>query len=215
MNTNETDLANNRKLWSRRKKIMLVSILGLLLFVGFLIAWLLPNRAPDPAKMTRDEAVKYFASKKFANLPDQEKFAYMKKMRDKVGRTPPHVLGRKLNDNEKKMAMNNMQQMIYKMIKNRLKRFYTLSKEEQDAELDKLINMMEAGKKHGNRPPGSPPGGGGKPGRKDGPPNPGAVAKMVLENTDSSTRAQAVGVVRRLQQRMKERGVEGPELPFP
>jgi len=198
----------NRPGWSRRKKMLWGGVLlaGLLL-AGAAVWYWWPRHAPDPRKLTDDQAIHYMASKAFADLTEKEKLTFMERMKGRH----PHPGQVKLSAAEQRNMQQNMQKVIYKMIQTQLRRFFAQSQAEQDAELDKFIAMMP---KPGQRPggPGGRPGGPGGPGGKPpaGAPSPGAMVKAMLEDTDSSTRAQGVEFLKRVSQRMQQKGMAVP-----
>jgi len=190
-----------------RKKVVAIVVLLLLLFA--LLIWLIihfcfPAHAPDPAKLTNEEAVKFVASKKFYDLPVAEKESYLDKMRSKSGSNPRQLFSVKLSDQERRTMMQNMRPIMEKKRKEEMKKFFALSKAEQIAELDRRIAEMEARRKSGQM---GPPGGGGGGGGRGGPP--GGPSGM-FENSSAASRAQMSEMGRMMRARMEAKGIKGP-----
>lgn len=148
--------------------------------------------APDPAEMTKTASIKYMASKEFAALPEAEKERYFEKIAPKPGPGSPPPAMDQLTDDERKALHQNMRKVMHSHIKKRLQKFFSSSKEEQDKMLDEMIAERKEHEK--NRPDGD----------KGGPPpgeDPGKHMQDMLENTDSTTRAQ----MHEMHERMKAR----------
>lgn len=153
---------------------------------------------PDP-KM--DKMIEFINSEKFSQLPEKEQREYMRAMRPKPGSSPNSSgMSREQHAAVRKVMQKQMQEKI--------KKFFAMSKEEQEKYLD-----AEAEKMKDRRPPDGPPpqtgqngsnknngSGGGGP----GPGGPGRNPQGMFENTDSTTRAQMHEYHERLHQRMHQ-----------
>ncbi len=183
-----------KKISRKNKIILVVGIASLLVFPLYELCFLLFHAhapAPDPGKMNQKEAVKYLASKQFAALPESEQESYMKSLRkDKDG--PPVPLSNDLSQEERAAVFKNTRKLMQKEMKERMKTFFAMSKEEQNKFLDKMVKEMEVRRQNGMAPP---PGGPGGPGK--------AMIQNMLENTDSTTRAQMMEFRKRMEQRMQ------------
>lgn len=190
----------------RTKNIVIVLVVAAI----FLICWqffhfCFRKNAPDPFKMTDEQAIKYVISKEFTKLPDAEKIKYMDKMRVKRGDVqgpPPQIAN--LDQAERQTMMKNMRPVMEKKMKEDMKRFFAMSKAEQEAELDRRIEEMEARRKNDNV--GGPPSG-GRPGGSGGP---GRDLRGMFEGSDSTTRAQMSKMMKMMRERMQTKGISAP-----
>jgi hypothetical protein len=183
----------------KSKKKIVIGVIALLTILSIGLFWgRSEKKAPDPQKMQAVEAVKYMASAEFATLPESQKEIFVEKMREnhKEG-PPPREMFSGLNENERKALHKNMGKVMHKKMRERVKKFFEMSPEEQDDFLDQEVEKMkkrhERDKAEGRN--GPPPGGapGGDPGRM----------QNMLENTDSTSRAQMHEFHNRLHERMK------------
>ncbi|MHB9139276.1 MAG: hypothetical protein ACYC4Q_07735 [Victivallaceae bacterium] len=185
---------------NQRKKISIItgsSLLSLLLAAGLLYLLTRPH-APDPAKIPAKDAVKYLASKQFASLSEKEQEDYFNKLRSGKGDNPGMFFSSDLSQAERAAMFKNTRKLMFKEMKQRMNKFFAMSKEEQDKELDKIIKEREDRMKAGGiaRTPGGPPPG--------GPPSKAMIQNM-LENSDSTSRAQMSEFFKRMEQRTRER----------
>jgi len=174
-----------------RKTPIIVSTCIIAFVVISLIAALFHRSptAPDPAEMTKLSAIKYMATKEFAALPDSEKELYFEKIAPQPGKGPPPGM-EQLTDDERKALHRNMRKVMHAHMKKRLQKFFSSSKEEQDQMLDDMIAERKEHEKN-RASDGAPP-----PGE-----DPAKQMKDMLENTDSTTRAQ----MHEMHERMKAR----------
>lgn len=203
------DLPNLKKSWSRRKKVLVTLAIAIpVLGIAGLVTYKLTRpHAPDPAKLETKQAVKYLASKDFASLPEREKEDYMARLRAKNGDNPRMFFSNDLTQEERHAMFKNTRQIMQKMMKERMNKFFAMSKEEQNQELDRIIKEMEARRANrpqggqGGRGPGGQGGQGGQGGRGPGGGNMAARQQQRYEATDSTTRAQMTEFRKLLQQR--------------
>lgn len=187
----------------------LIAVIAVITFP--LICWLIIHfcfrkTAPAPADMSGEQAIKYMTSKEFAELPETEKIKYMENMRLRRGDShgpPPQIAS--LSEEERQNMMRNVRPVMEKKIKEDMRKFFSMSQSEQEAEIDRRIEEMEARRK--NDPGSGPPGGvhGG----------PGRDPRGMFEGGDSTTRAQMSKMMKMMRERMQARGVSGPGEPPP
>ena len=148
-------------------------------------------KAPDPEVMSKVSAMKYMATKEFASLPDAEKQRYFEKIDSGPGKggTPPAMDN--MTENERNELRRNTRKLMHAHMKKRLEKFFSGSKEEQDKMLDEMIE--ERKEREANGAGGPSPGG-----------DPGKHMQDMLENTDSTTRAQMSAMHERLRARVQE-----------
>ncbi len=183
------------KLNRKNKVIVIIGIAVLLVLSLYELYFpLFRKHAPDPDKMDRKDAVKYLASRQFASLPESEQERYVKSLRtDKNG--PPIPFSNDLSQDERAAVFKNTRKIMHKEMKERMNTFFAMNKEEQEKFIDNMVKEMEARRKSGTFPPGGgPPGGPGGPSK--------TMIQNMLENTDSTTRAQMTEFRKRLEQRM-------------
>jgi hypothetical protein len=191
-----------KKFTKKSRRNIVFGIIALTVFVslGFIFSGS-KKKAPDPANLSQENAVKYMASNKFASLPEKQKELFIKKLRDKSNDAPPHKVFASLSQEERKALHKNMGKLMHRKMKERIKKFFAMTPEEQDAFLDQEIERMrerhekERESGDGGRPQGPPPDGGDHASRMQG----------MLENTDSTSRAQMHEFHRRLHERAQSR----------
>ena len=179
-----------------------IAVISILLISWLYVRFCFRKNAPDPARMTDEQAIKYVASKDFAGLPESEKINYMDKMRAKCGDAqgpPPQIAG--LTQSERQDMMKNMRPVMERKMKEDMKKFFAMSKSEQEAEIDRRIDEMEARRK--NDTVGGPAGG------------PGGDPRGMFEGADSTTRAQMSKMMNMMRVRMQTKGISGPGGPPP
>jgi len=161
--------------------------------------FLWPTHAPDPGKMTKEDAVKYIASKKFADLPIAEKESYMDRMRAKSGDNPRQMF-ENMNDKDRMAMMQNMRPVMEKKMQERMKKFQAMTQAEKEAEIDRMIAEREARRKAGqDRPPAGANGG--------GPGGPGGNPSGMFENSSASTRAAMAEFGKMMRAREAAKGI--------
>lgn len=170
-----------KKVESRKTMIIVSAAILSFVMVSLIVAFCCGGKAeaPDPSQMTKLSAVKYMATKEFGALPDSEKQLYFEKIAPKPGerRGPPPEF-EKMSKDEREQLHKNMRKLMHEHMKKRLQKFFSSSKEEQDKMLDEMIAERKEREQNGQN--GPPPGGG----------DPGKHMQDMLENTDSTTRAQ-------------------------
>ncbi|MCX6985927.1 MAG: hypothetical protein NT118_14430, partial [Lentisphaerae bacterium] len=189
---------------AKPKAIIAVAVVIAILPICWLLVHIFPHKnAPDPDKMTDEQAVKYVISKDFTKLPETEKIKYMDKMRAKRGdeKGPPPQIAN-LTQAERQTMMKNMRPFMEKKMKEDMKKFFAMSQSEQEAEMDRRIEEMEARRKNDNV--GGPPPGG-----------PGRDPRGMFEGSDSTTRAQMSKMMKMMRARMQAKGISGPGGPPP
>jgi len=190
---NPADFPAAKKKMSKGKKAAVITIFVLVLaaLIGLPVYWLTRPHAPDPTKLSQEGAIKYMASKQYAALPEAEKEDYMKKVRLMTGDDRRAMFRQNLTEAERRAMMQNNRTLMQKEMKDRMRKFFAMSKEEQQKHISEELARRE---KEGGRGGWGGPGGGqggGQPGQ--GGPSAEARAAMMrnmLEGTDSTTRAQ-------------------------
>lgn len=185
----------------RRNILLGIIMLFFIISLGVLFSPSEEDKAPDPEKMPQTDAVKYLASNEFASLPEKEQEIYMEKLREKSPESPPHKLFVALNKEERAAVRKNTRKLMHKKMRERIKKFFGMTPEEQDAFLDQEIEKMRERREQARAA--------GNNGRPGGPPPPGDgnhAARMqgMLENTDSTSRAQMHEFHRRMHERMQQ-----------
>lgn len=122
-------------------------------------------------------------------------------MRNGKGDNPGMFFSNDLSQAERAAMFKNTRKLMFKEMKQRMNKFFAMSKEDQDKELDKMIKEREDRMKAGGFAGGRPGGNGPPPG---GPPSKAMIQNM-LENSDSTSRAQMSEFFRRMEQRTRER----------
>jgi len=194
----------------KKNKIILasgISVASVSLLTAIISAFYTP-KAPDPKQLGPTTKVKYMASKEFAQLPEAEKEKYIAK----AGR-PRRESFQNLSSKERTAVFKNTRKVMQKKMKERLNKFFKMSKEEQNKLLDNMIvqwdkrrKEMEARRAQNNSGGNS---GGNNSGnrRNSGGPRRGnrqAMMQGILENTDSTTRAQMHEFFKRLRERREK-----------
>ena len=199
------ELPEKKKSIVRTKTVIAVIVVIAILLISWMYVRLFFRKnAPDPAMMTDEQAIKYVASKEFAVLPESGKINYMDKMRVKRGDAqgpPPQIAS--LTQTERQAIMKNMRPLMERKIKEDMKKFFAMSQSEQEAEIDRRIDEMEARRK--NDTFGGPPGG--------GPGGPGMDPRGMFEGGDSTTRAQMSKMMNMMRARMQAKGISDPGGP--
>jgi len=194
-----------------KKMAMIMVVCAALILLLLLIKTLSGTHAPDPMKMTPQANLKYMASKEFAALPKAEKESYFSRLRQNHNSTPPQRPDfSTLSQAERENLRKNTGRMMQKEMRERMKQFFSLSREEQDKYLDKMIKERQqrrqqelarnGGTGNNNPPPGGPPEGGNRQ----------AMMQSMLENTDSNSRAQMHEFMSRLRAREQQTGQMPP-----
>jgi hypothetical protein len=172
----------------KKNKITLtigISVASIALLATIVSAFFTPE-APDPKELGMRTKVSYMASKKFASLPEKEKEKYI----SKVGRS--RKMFKNLSDTERKTVFKNIRKTRIKQMKERINKFSRMSQEEKNKFLDEMIarrNARRAQNGEKNRP-----GGGIR----------SAMMQGMLENTDSTTRAQMSEMRKLIQERSNQ-----------
>lgn len=154
-----------------------------------------------PVKSEQKKIAGYLASDKFNQLSMDDKKTYVRQLSDghpwQVMRTPD------IPKEEQAKLRENMQPVFQEMEKERLDKFFKMSKEDQQKELERIADQMkqfraaqQAQGAQANRQ-GPPPGGGG---RRNAPER----QKARYETTDPVTRAQQVEFRKMMMQQMQK-----------
>ncbi len=173
----------------KKNKIILIcgtSVVSITLLATIISAFYTP-KAPDPTQLGAKKKITYMASKQFARLPEAEKKKYV----SKVGR--PKL--KNLTSNERAAVFKNIRKVMLKKMKERINKFSQMSQEEKNNFLDQMVarrNAMRAQNGRGKNNGG--PGGG----------NRSAMMQGMLENMDSTTRAQMSEMRKLIQERSKQ-----------
>lgn len=196
----------------RNKSILIAGIAAACLaLAASIVSALIPRKAPDPEELGPEKKVSYLATREFARLPEKEKEKYL----SQAGVRPSPQAFRTLSEPERQAVFKNTRKVMHKMMKERITKFFKMSKEEQNKQLDAMIaewdkrrQEMEARRAAENNA-GNNGGNNRNPNTGDnrqGPPrgNFRAMMQAILENTDSTSRAQMAEFFRRLQERRKQ-----------
>jgi hypothetical protein len=173
----------------KKNKIIIISgisVASVTLLATIISAFYTP-KAPDPTQLGAKKKITYMASKQFARLPEAEKKKYV----SKIGR--PKL--KNLTSNERVAVFKNIRKIMLKKMKERINKFSQMSQEEKNEFLDQMIarrNAMRAKNGGGKRNGG--PGGGNRNAMKQG----------MLENMDSTTRAQMSEIRKLIEERKKQ-----------
>lgn len=186
----------------KKNKIIMISGISVasIALLATIISAFYKQEAPDPKELGPRTKVTYMASKQFARLPEAEKTKYIQKM----GR-PSRQTFSNLSSKERQAVFKNTRKVMHKQMKKRINKFFKMSKEEQDKFLDNMIAQWDKRRKEMEARRAA----NGNSGRREGPPrgNRQAMMQGILENTDSTTRAQMHEFFKRLRERReKNRG---------
>jgi hypothetical protein len=188
----------------KKNKIILtsgISVASVSLLAVIISAFYTP-KAPDPKQLGPTTKVKYMATKEFARLPESEKEKYVAKVGWPRGDTY-----RNLSNEERQTVFKNTRKVRHKQMRERVNKFFKMSKEEQNKVLDDMIAQWDKRRKemearraaNGNT-------GSSNRNRGGGPPrgNRQAMMQGIFENTDSTTRAQMAEFFKRLRERRQQ-----------
>jgi len=187
---------------AKKNKIILISgisVASVTLLATIVSAFFTPE-APDPKKLGPVRKVSYMASKQFANLPEQEKIKYVKSVKRS------RSAYRQLSSTERKEVFKNTRKIKMKQMKERVNKFFAMSKEEQNKYLDERIARMEKWRKAREARRAQQ-----KSGTKNASTNKGrrgnrnAWRQGFMEGMDSTTRAQMMEIRRRMKERRKQK----------
>jgi hypothetical protein len=145
---------------------------------------------PVAEKMKKAEIIDFVASKRFAKLPVEQQEEYVKYLRPEGGVRRPRV-SRNINSAKREAVHRNMRKVMQKRMRERVKKFSMMTREEQDQFLDKLAQEMKK-----RRPPS-------ESGNGSGPRPPRGNPQAMFESTDSTTRAQMHEMHERLRERLQ------------
>jgi uncharacterized membrane protein len=196
-----------KKLFDNR--YLLPGIAGaIVLVVGAVMVWSAFFKSvslPETSKNSPELTVKYVASESFGKLPDDKKKEILKELK-------PRTLmraSRNLSTEERNQLRQNvrpvMREQMEKHMKESMDKYFSLSKEEQVAYLDQIIDRIQA-----HRPPMRPESSGDGDKKKDDNRRhrPSAAAmKKHIESRTPEERAQHSEFRKAMRTRMKERGV--------
>jgi polyhydroxyalkanoate synthesis regulator phasin len=175
----------------KKNKIILISGIAMVFvtLLATIVSAFFTPKAPDPKELGPRTKVSYMASKEFSRLPEAEKKKYI----SRVGR--PRKIFKDLNDNERAAVFKNVRKVMLGKMKERINKFSRMSQEEKNKFLDEMIarrNAMRA--QNGGKDRTGGPGGGNRSARMQG----------MLENVDSTTRAQMSEMHKLIQERSKQ-----------
>jgi len=176
---------SKKKLW-----IALATVAVLLIAGGITAAILLYRPTPPDPQASPESAKKFMAGKDFQRLSSSEKLAYAAKFGNERGLFRPDA-DSNLSDAEKAQLRENMRALFEAMMKDRLKKFFAASKEEQNKMLDEDIKRDAEREKQMQQNGGGPPGGGGPGGGPPGgnggtPPSPPSAQERRNHEASSS-----------------------------
>lgn len=201
----------------KSKKKMLIWLSGSIMAVavityGTYFLFFKPSlKDAPPVKSDKKQIAGYLASDKFGQLSMDDKKTYVKQLSDgqpwQVMRAPD------IPKDEQAKLRENIEPVFQEMQKERLDKFFKMSKEDQQKELEKIVEQMKerraAQQAQGGRPGGQgggqqgpPPGGGG--GGRNSPQR--QMARY--ETTSPVTRAQQVEFRKMMQQQMQQTTVK-------
>ncbi len=195
MKTAKTNKPDREKKKTKSATKMLVAGLA---FALLTLLWVLLHLPPNPEKASPQEVAKYIASKAFAKLPRKDRDDYLQRFQDKNGDM------RKLMANSKDMSMSERRNLFHSAMsmhhqemKKKIAKIYAADKEERNKLLDEMI--AEENKRHQEMAAR----GGGRGGGPGGPPDDSRMQGM-LENSDSTSRAQMHEIHKLINQRRQE-----------
>ena len=191
----------------KKNKIILISGISMasVTLLATIISAFYTPKAPDSKKLGPVKKVSYMASKQFASLPEQEKVKYVKS----VGRSRSAY--RQLSSQERTAIFKNTRKIMHKRIKERVNKFFKMSKEEQNKYLDERIAQRDKWRKarearraqsNNNSNTRTTNTSSSTTNRRRG--NRNAWRQGFLEGMDSTTRAQMMELRRRMRERRKQ-----------
>lgn len=200
---------------SQSKKKMIIWLCSSIAAVAVIAAgtyylFFKPSLRDAPSvKSDQKKIAGYLASDKFNQLSMEDKKAYLKQLNDgqpwRVMRTPD------IPKDEQAKLRENMQPVFQEMQKERLDKFFKMSKEDQQKELEKIVEQMKQRRAAQQAQGGQGGGQGGGPGGQGGPPPGGGGGRnnpqrqvARYEASDPVTRAQQVVFRQMIQQQMQK-----------
>lgn len=160
-----------------------------------------------PVKSDKKQIAGYLASDKFSQLSMDDKKTYVKQL---SGGQPWQVMrAPDIPKDDQAKLRENIQPVFQEMEKERLDKFFKMSKEDQQKEIEKIVEQIKERRStqqaqggQGGRPggQGGPPGGGGGGGGRNSPQR--QMARY--ETTSPVTRAQQVEFRKMMQQQMQQ-----------
>lgn len=192
---------------------------GIVLAIACAGFWLFfKPAAPNPAKTPVEQVVKYIASTQFSQKSEPEKTEYLAQVQQAHPDMSPRMRFDNLSEPERERLRENVAPLIMGAIDKRMDDYFALPVEQRPAQLDKMIDEMQArmspggsdgppraqGERgQGDRGSGASGGSGGRRNRNFNPER----MRRYLESGNPQRRAQRVQFMKDMQQRMKERGI--------
>jgi hypothetical protein len=200
-----------KNIWKENKTAVIVTGSILFVAVGAVLAISLGSKVtpPDPKKEPK-KTIKFLASKDFSSMPMEDKQEYMRKMRESGDRRM--FRNSQLTQEERTQLHQNMRPVFRTMMKERMKKFFAMSKEEQNKELDKAIARMKErqaqreARRRTNTQSGTSTNSNSNNNnnrRRWGGGNVASRMKNRYENTDPATRAQMIEYRKAIRDRMQ------------
>lgn len=152
---------------------------------------------PEVNKMQPTEIVDFIASNQFAELPVEKQKEYTRKLRSSRPRGNPGAAFQTMSEEKREAVFRNMRKVMQQEMRARVKKFFQMSKEEQDKFIDQMVAEMK-----NRRPP--PEAGSNRNGSNRGGRPPRGNPQAMFENTDSTTRAQMHEMHERIRERMEQ-----------
>jgi hypothetical protein len=219
-----------------KRTIVIVTVIGFVLAVAGAVVFLMPGPeggssdggwkdkvdSNDPAALR-----KFIASEDFTQLPEADRveaFDTSRKLREQSP-TPPGERPDQgnLTDEERQRYRENTRQMFTQMMEKQVNDYVALPVDQRKQYLDKMIDQMQDRRKQFEGRPrpqpeqaaGNTEGGAAAP-RPEGDtrrrgPDPDRLRQMI-ETTPPEKQAKFVQFMKDMQERMKERGIEGPRF---
>ncbi len=135
-----------KKLWRQHKLAVIVTTVVVLTLLGGVIALITRVAPPDPKKEP-EKVFKFIASNDFNRFSTAQKREYLQQLRDSEqgeNRGRGGMLrNTQLSDQERTNLMANMRPVFQAMQKEHMEKFFSLSKEKQNQELDRTIKRMD------------------------------------------------------------------------
>ncbi len=102
--------------------------------------------APEPSAEKPQDAIKYMASESFEKLDDKAKKEYFDQARETSGGRAFGFRGRGagLSEEERQRLRQNVRPLVRKAMAERVTAYFELPAEEKTAQLDKIIDRMQA-----------------------------------------------------------------------